>query len=159
MTILGALLAGAVAAGAHPGPPARAAPRRRPPVSRPPPRTAAAQGPGARPRPGETALIQAAVRGREAAIRQLLAARAAVDAQDTYGGSGRGLAVQGLRRRGPAWDGERIAGALVLVPILEPVLVSTLLLCSSFFPTFLRDVKPQKLLLFGGFEIQYFVKM
>ncbi len=101
----------------------------------------------------------AANQGREAAIRELLAARAAVDVQSKTGGSGRGLAVQGLRRRGPAWDGERIAGALVLVPILEPVLVSTLLLCSSFFPTFLRDVKPQKLLLFGGFKMQLIVKM
>ena len=104
--------------------------------------------------------MQAAHQGHEAAVRQLLAARAAVDAQNEKdGGSGRGLAVQGLRRRGPAWDGERIAGALVLVPILEPVLVSTLLLCSSFFPTFLRDVKPQKLLLFGGFKMQLIVKM
>ncbi len=101
----------------------------------------------------------AAENGREAAIRQLLAARAAVETQSEDGGSGRGLAVQGLRRRGPAWGDERIAGALALVPILEPVLVSTLLLCSSFFPTFLRDVKPQKLLLFGGFKMQLIVKM
>ncbi len=51
----------------------------------------------------------AAEYGREAAIRQLLAARAAVDAQNKDGGSGRRLAVQGLRRRGPAggWRADR----------------------------------------------------
>ena len=158
MTILGSLLAGAAAAGAHPGPPARAAPRRRPPVSRPPPRTAAAQGPGARPRPGWTALMLAADQGHEAAVRQLLAARAAVDAQDKGGGSGRGLAVQGLRRRGPAGGGERIAGALVLVPIPVPVPVA-IFSYVLHFSTFLGDSKPQQLLLFGGFKMHLFVKM
>ncbi len=68
--------------------------------------------------------MAAADQGHEAAVRQLLAARAAVDTQDEDGGSGRGLAVQGLRRRGPAGGGERIAGALVLVPIPVPVPVA-----------------------------------